>query len=329
MSHPLYFKTPNSNTAIWIRFALLYLNECQVINNFDAYDEHMLSEETISSDTDFYCSSKINESEVHSVSQESIIFLEDIKANANRYLNVLHFSSDNKYYQDINNKIFTLNEKWYCPEFINYCLENKFATISSGKIRVSMAVAMLYNKFFAQELARKENSSLLIDDPIFFNVLNYIRDIDKNGNGSLNILKSVNSLVLPDNIEMIPLSKIRKFRNDNRPLIKLFNEKLSTFYTDFKEGTSTANLCDEYNDVYFELTNKILTLGRGVQNIPHTTYFESAENLKDTEMIYLTDKMGLFIVDKINENNSSSNYSGNFSRRHLFNLSASKKTRLF
>lgn len=329
MSSTLYFTTPNSELQLWHRFAILYLNDCQFVSNFDINLETENSVEKIFSETDLYYSLKVDEQIHTSVSKESIIFLEDIKSNSNRYLNVLNFSSGNNYYQKLENNIFYLNERCYGPHFIQYCLENKFAELSYGKLRVSMAVAMLYNKFFAQRLASSSRNSILIDDPIFYNVINYTREINKTASGTSKILKSANSLVLPNNIENIPLEKLIKFRKENRSVIKLFNQKLVEFYTAFQHRTQTENLSSEYNEAYFELTNKILSLGPGVKTVPHTTEFELATNLDDEEVTTLTDKMGLFIIDKINGTYSSAIMPSEFTRRHLFNLSLSNRTRLF
>lgn len=269
----IYYPSFEPPSEIWLKFALLYMEELKPIvpNN----RRNLISDDfrNVMNETDLVSliHPEYNQGYLASISaieQANKILLGD------RYARSYMFNQVNvvNEWQNPNNWTYSIYVEKFSKEWLNFCQDHQIGRATNDGVLLPESLAFIFMTCLAKELAFQESASIITDNTSFDNFTNYSRAVNQRYEQTARFAKGIISLLVPKNLKDIPLNRLVSFRNKNRELIRAFNFELENVQGRIAQGYTEKDFINSYNDVYSEISREILLQGLGVATIPLGAY---------------------------------------------------------
>ncbi len=259
MKNLIYFPYFEPSNDEWLKFSLLYLDKFQPIIPMNRQDAVTNNYKYIMDNTDLIQPYAPEYLQGDNAGISSIEYLEQILSAPDRYYIRYQTSNILKEWRNKREWKYLLYQEKFSPPFEEFCIENNFGKRVRNGLLLKEEVAYIFMTNLANEISKLTSSSIITDSNQFRQYANE----DKAVTHRNNIAKSVINIKMPSNINDISFIELTKFRNDNRDLIKIFNQELTKFEAQLDE-TSPLNFLMQFEKIYKDLMKEIAALGTGI-----------------------------------------------------------------
>ncbi|AFV98238.1 MULTISPECIES: hypothetical protein [unclassified Sulfuricurvum] len=258
MKDLIYFPYFEPRNEKWLKFALLYIDEFRPIIPYNRREDISGLYRQIQDETDLIVPYSPDYAEGSTASKNAIKEIELLLSQQSTgYL----FSGKNIAQQARNEQDYLIYREKFSHEFENFCIDNELARKHDDGLYVSEEIAYIFMSGLAQEISYKTNSSIISDSAQFTNYANSKRVFNQSQQKKMSLAESIIELKLPQNIDDIEFRKLIEFRNANKSLIENFNRELQKIENGDINTMNSYGFLQNYNEIYSELTNKIVLLG--------------------------------------------------------------------
>lgn len=204
----------------WMKFALLYLDSISPIHpNNIMRSGNVFSDKFsyIMEETDLIKAYTPKESECGLASIYACEEIEKYLKSPDRYSCYFENEGHDDFIDKWKNKFFqnsTIFSQKYTCTFLDFCVDNNLANICDEGIQVSKDIAFIYMNILADTISKRNGYEMITDEEKYSQLLldrttKYYQDKSFN----LDLVKSEIELIIPDNLENIPIEKFVQLRN--------------------------------------------------------------------------------------------------------------------
>lgn len=264
MKDLIYFPSFEPANEIWLKFALLYMDEFQPIIPYSRQDDISPLYKQIKDSTNLIKPYSPDYQDGVNASKKAINKIAELlKTNSNHlfnYKDLQRTMNDDRNYLIYSDK--------FSSDFEYFCIDNNYGTKNDNGLFVSEELGFIFMQHLAQEISYKTNSSIITDNQKFNNYANFERFETPSQKKKIKLAENIIDLKLPQNINEIEFDKLIKFRNENIKLIKIFSEHIQKIQQHEINGKTSYGFIEEYNEIYSELIIKIALFGSAGIAIP-------------------------------------------------------------
>ena len=248
----IYYPTFEPPSEIWLKFSLLYFEDFRPIVPYNRIDSLSPEFRMVQEKTDLItiCSPRFDDGE-----RASIKAIDEVDTMLKRPEKGERLFKQNLFLEKWRDER-TWKSKLYVEKFsqdwANYCIENQIGQKIDDGLLLSEELCFLFMTYLAKELAFRESAAIITDNNKFDNFTNYARATNHTLDRRTKFAKNICSLLVPQNLNDIPIKKIIKFRKKNRALISAFNSELDNVQEKIGKGYSGKEFIENYNKIYSE-----------------------------------------------------------------------------
>ena len=301
MENLIYFPTFEPPTPNWLKFAILYVENFNPIIPESGRQQLSQDYQRVIDDTDLIAPYRPTHDQGDRASLKAIEFIDKVNTTPHNYANLFNRANIIRDIANTNRRQFKIFGEKFSYSWERYCLDNNFGERTDGGILVTEELAFIYMTFLAEEIAFEEGKSIITDNNVFDNFLNYRRAVPRSIINRQNFAQGVLSLTVPRNISAIPIRNLIRFRNNNRAKIRAFNHELTNALNNLEHGIDEQDFVDRFNNIYSELTTEVLTQGLGVATIPLGTYIllQAATATNQEYLSQIVGGLGIMLTAKV------------------------------
>ncbi|ULT59581.1 hypothetical protein L1999_14095 [Neobacillus drentensis] len=292
MKKTLYYPGFEIQDETWLKFALLYMDEISTIVPYEA--EYILSEDykLVHDETNLLKKHPPESFEAIRTTRKVIESLSQYLKNPKKIIKNLGEIDVVNLWRQSHNQNYELFETKFSHEFAQFCKDWGFSQPSQNGILIPSQLATTYMGVLAHNIGDRHDMSIITDirheDEIisFFDDLwTYNQDLEE-----LHHLKKYLSLVLPVDLEDIPIGKIIDLRNqeDFQKNLKAFHfslQQLSSISDKKLTDLSFKDITENIEWSLKELRADIITLSSGLLNTSLAIFLAFNDGGKALEII--------------------------------------------
>ena len=224
----IYYPTFEPPSEIWLKFSILYFENFKPIVPHER--QNLLSDnfKRIQSETDLISLYSPQYEDGVNASLKAIEEIESILSFPQKGNMLFRQANLLEKWQNSNTWDFEIYREKFSYDWVKFCLEKNLGKESKNGILLSEELAFLFMTYLASEIAYKESAAIITDNNKFDSFTNYERFTTNKLDKRTKFAKSICSLLVPQNLNDIPIKKLIKFRRKNRELIRAFNLELDT-----------------------------------------------------------------------------------------------------
>jgi hypothetical protein len=254
-----YFEPSNDE---WLKFSLLYLDEFRPIIPSNKREDVTSQYNKIIEETDLIKPYSPDYPQGENASTKSLEELDKYLSNPDFYKAQFNNQSILKKWRNKDKWTSLIYKEKFSTQFENFCIENKLGKKHQDGILVKKEVSHIFMSNLATEISKSLNSSIITDSEKFTNYANYKQSSELINKEKNDLAESIIKLQVPTNLKEIDFKMLIKFRNENRELIKKFNQELNKFEININEVNS-INFLLQFEEIYKEIISKIAFIGAG------------------------------------------------------------------
>ncbi len=262
----IYYPTFEPQSINWLKYSLLYIDQFSPIVPIRGSNQVTDVFKKISQETDLVNYIQPNYGQGVVATINAISQIEQIKTNPNLFKPI--FKSENVIESWQNNKIWDtlLYAEKFSDQFLDYCLNNKLASIHPLGLITSNGLAGLYMTFLAEQIAFDNQASPITDLESLDNLSSFLRSKDVNSENKLTAAQTILTLKLPQEIESIKIEKFITFRNNShiRHLRIAFNKTVESFYESVEKNFDPYTYLQDLSKTNLEYIKEIGLLFGGL-----------------------------------------------------------------
>lgn len=319
----IYYPSFEPPSSVWLKFALLYIDEFKPIVPHQR--RHLISDDfkKVANETDLI---SLIHPEYNEGYRASISAVEEVeKVFANPHARSYMFNRVNVINEWRNQTKWTYQvygEK-FSHEWLHFCQAQRIGQKNDDGVLLPESLAFIFMTHLAKEIAFAQSASIITDNTSFDNFTNYSRTANPLYERRTKFAQGIINLLVPKNLIEIPLNRLVDFRNRNRELISAFNIEMDAMQQKISAGYSERDFIDSYNQVYSEISREILSQGLGLATIPFAAYLllgnpiaSSAEYIKE-----ILGALGIVLGAKLTLHRGlRQNETGRYCKKYLTNL---------
>lgn len=284
----IYYPNFESTDETWLKYALIYIDELSSIIPLSGIGERSDLYRKLENETDLLSIYKPKYLEGLDATDITLSIIERIHKCPQAYAEILHHVNAPRVWQDQSQQTYKLYQEKYSLNWEMFCLENDYARKGNGGLLISEQLGSLYMSVLAQTIADKSSKSIITDDQKVENLTFFLKSKDISAEQQLQCnAKAVVNLLLPENIENIPLNKIIALRNRNgfKEYQNAFANALENFYKNIEGGQTNQEFINKYTSSFSDFNENILSLSLSTVSFGLGTYLMlSNEHYSSTEI---------------------------------------------
>lgn len=232
MKKLLYFPNFEIKNENWLKYALLYIEEIRPIIPLSGMDSLEPSYLKLINESNlikpFY--PKIDDGAQASL--DAIYTVEKIIKNPERFISLFYTRGILDMWRDKSRQTTELYQMKYSYEWKDFCLKNGFASPSTHGIYLHNDLANIYMSILANCISEIYAMSPITDDRKLDRLSVLVRTSESKVIRKIEIRKRILNLILPKNIEDIPIKDIIEFRAKGNYLQQLiaFNQNVDSYF---------------------------------------------------------------------------------------------------
>lgn len=268
----IYYPNFEPPSDTWLKFSLLYFENFKSIVPYNR--RHLISDNfrLVERETDLVSLYAPDYEDGYRASLQSIEEVQKFLSNTYdrsplfRQINVL------RNWHNPDNWSFLIFREKFSDNWVYFCEENNLGRRTNDGLLMSEELAFLFMTYLAKEIAFRESAAIITDNNRFDNFTNYARSTKPIVDKTARFAKGLFNLIVPKNLNEIPIEQLLDFRNKNRHLLRAFNNELDNVQDKISTGYSHQDFIDSYNNIYSDYSREILLQGIGVASIPFSAY---------------------------------------------------------
>lgn len=277
MNPLLYYPSFEVKNQDWLKFALLYLKDIKVIMPEEG--ETKLSNEfwDIYKSTNLFGFHRPMPREGYDSSLETIESIEPILRNPKLYSERFNIRSKNETvvdkWRNPSNQKFEIFRAKYSDQFMDYCLQNRFAIQSRNGIFLPQELALIFMSLLAKVIGKETDRSPITDLEQFDYLTTEIANPSELER-KLTLAQNIVNVKIPRNINRLEIEDILKLRTSNgfNANLNAFHEALDSFHTNAENGKLTQEFLSEYENPFMGITEDVKKLSLDLANYGIGTY---------------------------------------------------------
>lgn len=332
MRELIYYPSFEVRHEDWLKFALLYMDELNPI--IPPSGDNYLSElyQRLIYETDLLMRHRPDYEEGLSATMDAVQVTERIlqRPTMYRYIFRTHDILD-RWKNPINHE-YTLFREKFSDEWERFCLDNGFASPDDVGLRMPTSLAYVYMTLLAQAIADARGIPPITDHANLdrFSILARTspRRAAQDHYDRLELAQTVIDLRLPEDLSEIGFDEIIAFRNRSgfKERLRAFHDQLDRFYDDVEEEVDPEEFVNAFENVWWEFTEEILSLGAGVTSIGLTAWILTHSQQPPMLAEYLNEIViggGMALLNSVRgfNNNWEHTQTQRFTRKYLADLS--------
>lgn len=287
----IYYPTFEPPDETWLKFALLYFESFKPIVPHDRRYQLSDNFKRIMDNSDLVT---LYSPEYDQGYRASLYAIEEAeKFLSNPYERSYLFKEVNlaRKWRKAESWNFEIYKEKFSNEWLDFCRGNDIGFETGYSILLPEELAFIFMSYLAKEIAFEQSAAIITDNNSFDSFTNYSRGATPLSDRRNKFSKSIINLLVPKNLEEISLTKVLKFRKDNRKLIKAFNDEIDNVQEKISQGYSQRDFINRYNDIYSNVTSEIIKFGIGIAAIPFGVY-ALVENPNALTVSYVKEVLG-------------------------------------
>jgi hypothetical protein len=239
MEQLLYYPGFEIHDELWLKFALLSLENVNTIVPYEADEDLSDMYKSIFTETDLLKKYRPTGEEPYIASINTIEEIEKYLRKPERYFSLLGKVNIREFWQNPVNQCFELYGRKFHYNFEYFCEENKFCRYTENGIVVPELLGLMYMRNLAYTISNKTKISVIADKEEEQKIRKIANEQYRTlrSNKFIECIQNLIKMELPFNLDEIPFSNIIKLRNKDS-----FKKKLTAFHESLNELNSIHNI---------------------------------------------------------------------------------------
>ena len=266
MENLIYYPGFMPNDSLWLKYALLYLDNFSSI--VPRSRRPLISDfhRKVLDETDLVSHHHPDFGEGNQASIKAIQEVEKILQNPILYNDILSTVNILREFRNREEWKYQLFEEKFVHHWVNFCLENKFAERTAHGLIMSEKLALIYMTLLAKEVAKGRGASPITDVRKLDQYAIHTDTWNVSNNWKVELAKGIIDLQVPK-LERISFDQLIHFRNKNRNLLTEFNAQLENVFNGVSNGVTPESFVDDNKRINAELAREFLNFGTGLTTI--------------------------------------------------------------
>ena len=268
----IYYPTFEPPDETWLKFALLYFEKFEPIVPYENHGELSDNFKRIMDKSDLVTLYSPTYGDAYNATLLAIEEANSILSAPYERSYLFKEINLKRKWQTLKHSTFEICRGKFSHDWVYFCQQNEIGIETEKGIRLPEELAFIYMTYLAREIAFKESAAIITDNNAFDSFTNLNKFKSQMAERRQKFAKGIINLMVPKNLDQIPINRVLKFRRDKRELIRAFNFEMDNVQNKISEGYSEQDFIDRYNNIYSDISIEIIKFGIGLSAVPFGIY---------------------------------------------------------